>query len=106
MTPESIHDGPPYKVVPPPVISWFINHISIDISTINHSEMEDINQLNAILGVPHCMVRLDHLLKIVGEHDIITQRETWEYMGNYINLILIMKWGAKELLRVCQLSDR
>ena len=23
-----------------PVISWFINHISIDISTTNHSEME------------------------------------------------------------------
>ena len=22
----------PYKMVPPPVISWFINHISIDIS--------------------------------------------------------------------------
>ena len=25
-----------YKVVPPSVISWFILHISIDISTINH----------------------------------------------------------------------
>ena len=30
----------------PPVISWFINHISKDISSVNHSEMEVINQLS------------------------------------------------------------
>ena len=46
MTPESIHEGPPYEVVPPPVISWFIDHISIDISTINHSDIEVMNQLS------------------------------------------------------------
>jgi len=34
-----------YKVVTPPVISWFKNH-SIDISTINPSEIGVTNQLS------------------------------------------------------------
>ena len=38
----------------PPVISWFIIPITIDITPINPSEIVLINQLNANYGAPPC----------------------------------------------------
>ena len=35
-----------YKVVPPKAISWFTIPLTVDTSSINHSELEVINQLS------------------------------------------------------------
>ena len=44
-----------YKVVPPPVISWFITLSNYcEETTINPSEFVAINQLNAKYGAPPC----------------------------------------------------
>ena len=52
-----------YKVVPPSDVSWFINPMNtIDISTINHSEIGVMFTNLANYGAPPCTNYKQHVL--------------------------------------------
>ena len=58
----------------PPVITWFIiplTIVTIDISTINHSEIRVINKLNAIDRGHHLVSFIRNLLSIVIDPSVI-----------------------------------